>query len=58
MLKTYRKFTGLILTLAVIVVIFFGMNEGMNMRQDGTMSGCIFDQSVTCLMDYAEHIQH
>ena len=34
------------------------MNAGMDMRQDGTMSGCIFDRSVTCPMDYEEHIQH
>ena len=58
MLKTHRKFTGLILTLAVVAAIFFGMNAGMDMSQNGTMSGCIFDQSVTCPMDYAEHIQH
>ena len=58
MLKTHRKFTGLILTLAVVSAIFFGMNAGMDMRQDGTMSGCMFDQSVTCSMDYGEHIQN
>ena len=47
MLKTHRKFTGLILTLAVVAAIFFGMNAGMDMSQNGTMSGCIFDQSGT-----------
>ncbi|OJI06577.1 hypothetical protein BK004_02740 [bacterium CG10_46_32] len=58
MLKTHHKFNGLILTLAIVAAIFFGMNAGMDMRQDGTMSGCIFDQSVTCSMDYSEHWQH
>ena len=58
MLKTHHKFNGLILTLAIVAAIFFGMNAGMDMRQDGTMSGCMFDQSVTCPMDYGEHIQH
>ena len=58
MIKIRQKFTGLILALAVVAAIFFGMNAGMDMRQDGTMSGCMFHQSVTCPMDYAQHIQH
>ena len=58
MLKTHHKFNGLILTLAVVTAMFFGMNAGMDMNQDGIMSGCMFDQSVKCPMDYSEHIQN
>lgn len=58
MLKTHQKLTGLILAFVVTATILFGMNAGMDMRQDGTMSGCMFDQSVACPMGYMEHIQH
>lgn len=58
MLKVYRKFTGLILTSTFVVVMLFSLNMGMDMRQDGTMSGCAFDSSVTCPMNYQEHINH
>lgn len=58
MLKIYRKFTGLILASAFVAVMLFGLNMGMDMRQDGTMSGCVFDQSIICPMSYQEHINH
>lgn len=58
MLKMYKKFIGLILASAFVAVMLFGLNAGMDMRQDGTMSGCVFDQSVTCPMNYQEHINH
>lgn len=56
--KTCQKLTGLILALSFITVMLFGLNTGMDMRQDGTMSGCVFDSSVTCPMNYQEHINH
>lgn len=58
MFKIRQKFTGLILTLSFVAVTLFGLNMGMDTRQDGTMSVCIFDQSVTCSMNYQEHINH
>lgn len=56
--KTCQKLTGLILALSFIIVMLLGLNMGMDMRQDGTMSGCAFDSSVTCPMNYQEHINH
>lgn len=58
MLKIYKKLIGLILASAFIAVMLFGLSMGMDMRQDGTMSGCAFDSSVTCAMNYREHINH
>ncbi len=58
MLKTRHKFTRLILALAFATVTLFGLNMGMDMRQEGTMSGCMFDQSVTCQMNYQVHVNH
>ena len=58
MLKTFQKFTGLLLASAFIAVTLFGLNMGMDMRGDGTMFGCMFDQSVTCPMNYQEHVNH
>lgn len=58
MLKTYQKITGLVLALCFLTVMLFGINIGMDMRQDGTMSGCAFDSSVTCPMGYEDHVNH
>lgn len=58
MLKVYKKFIGLILVAAFMAVMFFGLNMGMDKRQDGAMSGCVFDQSAACPMGYQEHINH
>ncbi|MCF7905730.1 hypothetical protein K9L63_00875 [Candidatus Gracilibacteria bacterium] len=58
MLKDSSKFTGVILTLSFAVVTLFGLNMGMDMRQDGRMSGCAFDSSATCHMNSQEHINH
>lgn len=46
-----------VLTVAVfITVAFFGINSGMDVRQDGSMAGCVFDKSTVCLMSVIEHI--
>jgi len=58
MLKISQKITSLILALSFTTVVLFGLNMGMETRDDGTMSGCMFDQSVTCPMDYEEHVNH
>lgn len=58
MLKIHQKLTGLILASTFVAVTLLGMNMGMDMRQDGTMSGCMFDQSVACPMNYKEHVNH
>lgn len=58
MLKTYQKIIGFALSLVFIAITFFGLNMGMDMRHDGTMSGCMFDQSLTCPMNYQEHVNH
>lgn len=58
MFKIYRKFIGLILASAFVAVVFFGLNMGMDRRQNGDMSGCMFNQSATCPMDYQEHVNH
>lgn len=58
MLKIFQKGAGLIFALAFIAAMLFGLSTGMDMRQNGTMSNCMFDQSVTCPMNYREHIDH
>lgn len=58
MSKVYKKFIGLALVAAFVAVAFFGLNMGMDRRQDGAMSGCVFDQSAVCPMRYQEHINH
>lgn len=58
MFKIYRKFIGLILVAAFAAVTFFWLNMGMDRRQNGDMSGCVFDQSAVCPMGYREHINH
>lgn len=58
MFKIYRKFIGLILVAAFAAITFFGLNMGMDASQDGTMSGCVFNQSAVCPMGYREHINH
>lgn len=58
MLKVYKKIIGLVLVSAFVAVIFSGLNMGMDRRQDGAMSGCVFNQSTVCPMGYQEHINH
>jgi len=58
MIGKFRQFIGLILSVAFVATALFGLNMGMDTRTDGSMSGCMFDSSVTCQMNYGEHIQY
>lgn len=53
-----RKIIAPVLATAVVIVVWFSMSLGMNMRNDGTMTGCVFDQATTCPMNYEEHVDH
>ena len=50
------KIVAVFITTVFVIVALFGINSGMNMRQDGSMTGCMFDQSMDCPMGYTEHI--
>lgn len=58
MLVIYQKCIGSLLALSFITAVLFGLSVGMETRQDGTMSGCLFDQSLACPMNYDEHIDN
>lgn len=52
-----RKF-GVVVIGAFIVASLFGIHMGMDMNENGDMSGCIFmsGESAMCPMDWSEHL--
>jgi len=55
-----KKFSCFLISLglvAFITVSFFSISMGMEMRGDGTMSGCLFDRKAEiCSMNLVEHL--
>ena len=56
--KILHKFIGVLLATAFAFTILFFLNTGMDMYKNADTSGCVFDQSVTCLTNHQEHINY
>lgn len=61
MLKNISKFITLFVLLSLFFIVGFGLSNslGMDMKDNGTMGGCIFDgQAEICPMILTEHISN
>lgn len=61
MIGKISNFITLFALLSFFLIVGFGLNHssGMEMKDDGTMSGCMFDgRAEICLMTLAEHISN
>lgn len=59
MLRKISKFITLFVLLSLFFIVGFGLSHslGMEMRDNGTMGGCMFDgQAAICPMTFAEHL--
>lgn len=57
--RKFSTFLAIMVVSIFIFIILFGVNHtlGMEMRGDGTMSGCLFDgKAEICLMTFSDHL--